>query len=255
MILPLADTTFVEATWILVVKSIVIFAVIFAIVPMLTVAGAKAPGALPGPLRPQPGRPLRPAATACRRGEAGLQGALPSGERDPDPVADRARDRGVHRRRDDGDPAVRRREERRRVLRHRRPDRDPVLLRLRLDRLLRPAAGRLGLRVEVQLPRRDASRRAADLLRDLDGAGPAGGDHDGGLAVARLDRRGPEPDLVHRPPDRRLPDLHGRRVRGDQPGPVRPPGGGRGAGRRLRDRVRGDALRRPTRWRSTSRCS
>ena len=34
MTLPIADTSFVEATWILVVKSIVIFAVIFAIVPM-----------------------------------------------------------------------------------------------------------------------------------------------------------------------------------------------------------------------------
>ena len=32
-------------------------------------------------------------------------------------------------------------------------------------------------------------------------------------------------------------------LRGDQPGAVRPPGGGRRAGRRLRDRVRGDALR------------
>ena len=41
MILPIADTTFVEATWILILKSIVIFAVIFAIVPMLTVMERK----------------------------------------------------------------------------------------------------------------------------------------------------------------------------------------------------------------------
>jgi NADH-quinone oxidoreductase subunit H len=39
--LPLADTQFVEATWIMIVKSIVIFAVIFAIVPVLTVVERK----------------------------------------------------------------------------------------------------------------------------------------------------------------------------------------------------------------------
>ena len=36
--LPLADPNFAEATWILVVKSIVIFAVVMGIVPLLTVA-------------------------------------------------------------------------------------------------------------------------------------------------------------------------------------------------------------------------
>ncbi len=41
MSLPLADTTFVEATWIMIVKSIVIFAVIFAIVPVMTVVERK----------------------------------------------------------------------------------------------------------------------------------------------------------------------------------------------------------------------
>ena len=53
----LADTTFVEATWILVVKSIVIFAVIFAIVPMLTVLERKLLGRFQAPLRAEPGRP------------------------------------------------------------------------------------------------------------------------------------------------------------------------------------------------------
>ena len=38
------------------------------------------------------------------------------------------------------------------------------------------------------------------------------------LAVAHRDRRRPGRDLVHRPPDRRLPDLHGRGLRRDQPG-------------------------------------
>ena len=39
--LPLADTQFVEATWIMIVKSLVIFAVIFAILPILTVVERK----------------------------------------------------------------------------------------------------------------------------------------------------------------------------------------------------------------------
>jgi NADH-quinone oxidoreductase subunit H len=39
--LPFADTQFVEATWIMIVKSIVIFAVVFAIVPVMTVVERK----------------------------------------------------------------------------------------------------------------------------------------------------------------------------------------------------------------------
>ncbi|MGH2394724.1 MAG: NADH-quinone oxidoreductase subunit NuoH, partial [Candidatus Limnocylindria bacterium] len=41
MTLPLADTTFAEATWVLIVKSVVIFAVIFAVLPLLTVLERK----------------------------------------------------------------------------------------------------------------------------------------------------------------------------------------------------------------------
>ena len=39
--IPLADTTYVEATWVMIVKSLVIFAVIFAILPMMTVLERK----------------------------------------------------------------------------------------------------------------------------------------------------------------------------------------------------------------------
>ena len=39
--IPLADVGFAEATWILIVKSIVIFLVVFAIVPVLTVVERK----------------------------------------------------------------------------------------------------------------------------------------------------------------------------------------------------------------------
>jgi NADH-quinone oxidoreductase subunit H len=40
-LIPFADTTFVEATWIMIVKSLVIFAVIFGILPVMTVVERK----------------------------------------------------------------------------------------------------------------------------------------------------------------------------------------------------------------------
>jgi NADH-quinone oxidoreductase subunit H len=67
--LPLADTNFAEASWILVVKSIVIFAVIFAIVPMLTVLERKLLGrfqARYGPNRVGPFGLLQPLADAVK---------------------------------------------------------------------------------------------------------------------------------------------------------------------------------------------
>jgi NADH-quinone oxidoreductase subunit H len=67
--LPIADTTFVEATWILILKSIVIFAVIFAIVPMLTVMERKLLGrfqARYGPNRVGPLGLLQPLADAVK---------------------------------------------------------------------------------------------------------------------------------------------------------------------------------------------
>jgi NADH-quinone oxidoreductase subunit H len=65
----LADTDFVEATWILIVKSIIIFAVIFAIVPMLTVLERKLLGrfqARYGPNRVGPLGLLQPLADAVK---------------------------------------------------------------------------------------------------------------------------------------------------------------------------------------------
>jgi NADH-quinone oxidoreductase subunit H len=67
--LPLADTGFAEATWILIVKSVVIFAVIFAIVPMLTVVERKLLGrfqARYGPNRVGPYGLLQPLADALK---------------------------------------------------------------------------------------------------------------------------------------------------------------------------------------------
>ena len=69
MSLPLASTTFVEATWILIVKSIVIFAVVMMIVPMLTVLERKLLGrfqARYGPNRVGPFGLLQPLADAVK---------------------------------------------------------------------------------------------------------------------------------------------------------------------------------------------
>ena len=83
------------------------------------------------------------------------------------------------------------------------------------------------------------------------GPGAGRGDHAGGFAVAARHRdaasRAPGsafiPKLVHLPAAARVPHLHDRRRRGDQPRAVRFPGGGAGAGRRLSHRVQLDELR------------
>ena len=54
---------------------------IFGIVPVMTVRRAQADRPLPAPLRPQPGRPLRPPAAARRRRQAAQQGGLPPRQR------------------------------------------------------------------------------------------------------------------------------------------------------------------------------
>ena len=144
---------------------------------------AQAARPLPGALRTEPGRARGPDAADGRRAQAAHQGGLQARQRGSLPLGDRAGPGDHQRHRDARDHPLRRRHQRRhRPLRDRRPDRHPLRLRLRLDRLLRPAARRLGVGLEVQLHGRDALRRAADLLRDLDGPGAARRDHDGRLA-------------------------------------------------------------------------
>ncbi len=67
--IPLADTNFVEASWILVVKSIVIFAVVMGIVPLLTVVERKLLGRFQhryGPNRVGPKGLFQPLADAVK---------------------------------------------------------------------------------------------------------------------------------------------------------------------------------------------
>jgi len=77
--LPLADTTFVEATWIMIVKSLVIFGVIFAILPLMTVLERKLIGRFQhryGPNRVGPFGILQPLADVGKL--LGKQGFRPA---------------------------------------------------------------------------------------------------------------------------------------------------------------------------------
>ena len=87
---PLADTSFVEATWIMIVKSIVIFVVIFVIVPVLTVLERKLIGRFQhryGPNRVGPFGLLQPLADVVKL--LGKEAFRPD-QRGPDPVGARA---------------------------------------------------------------------------------------------------------------------------------------------------------------------
>ncbi len=81
--MPLADVAFAEAIWVMVAKSLVIFAVVFAIVPVLTVLERKALGRFQsryGPNRVGPSGLLQPLADALKLiGKEGYrpQNALP----------------------------------------------------------------------------------------------------------------------------------------------------------------------------------
>ena len=84
---------------------------------------AQADRPLPAPLRPQPGRPLRPPAAARRPLQTDQQAGLPPGQRDPGALRPRAAAAGPRRGDGAGDHPLGRRPGRRRPLRDRRPDR------------------------------------------------------------------------------------------------------------------------------------
>ena len=151
--------------------------------------GAQGDRLEPDPPRPEPRRPARPAAADRRRGEAAVQGDHRPDRGQPRPVLprpghdDHAGARGL------GGGAVR---SERRALEHQR--RPAVRDGDHLDGGLRRDHRRLGLELEVRLPRRAARVGADGELRDRDGL----------RARRRADGLGqPEPDRHRAGPGRR----------------------------------------------------
>ena len=206
-----ATVGFYEEWWIQILKAVVIFAVGLQLVPVVLLAERKLLGALSVALRPQPRGPVRGAAATRRHPQAAHQGAVPPDHVDRLPVRVRTGHLDPHRRRRVRADPVRQRpahlRQARRAVRGGPLDRAALPVRVRRDRLLRDHARRLGLGLEVLVPRRDARRRAADLLRGL--AGPRAGrrGHDRADALAHRHRLCAGGDVVHRAPVLRLPDL------------------------------------------------
>ena len=171
MILPLADTQFVETTGVWIIKSLVIFAFVLAVVPMILLLERKLLGRFQnryGPNRVGPYGLLQPLADVLKllskeqsypsTGVPLLMALAPAiailtavASLAIIPFGDVQDGFGS----------------RVRPLRDRRQHRHPVRVRVRLARLLRPAARRLGLGLEVLVPGRDALGRAADQLRGV----------------------------------------------------------------------------------------
>ena len=182
--IPIADPYYVEATWVMIVKSLVIFAMIFGILPLMTVLERKLIGRFQhryGPNRVGPFGILQPLADvgkllskeAFRPANAiptlfilgpllpVLSGVLalaiiPWGD-----VQDGVGLYGI-------DVPI------------------GILYFFAVGSIAFYGLllGGWALGLEIQLPRRDALGRAADLLRGLDGAGAARRDHDERLALA-----------------------------------------------------------------------
>ena len=184
----LATVGFYEEWWIQILKAIVIFAVGLQLVPSGAARRAQAARALPVALRPQPRRALRRAAATRGHPQAADQGAVPPDHLDRLPVRVRAAHLDPHGRRGVRDDPLRQRpahlRQARRAVRDGRLDRAALPVRVRRDRLLRDHARRLVLGLEVLVPRRDARRRAADLLRGLPGSRAGRRDHDRADALA-----------------------------------------------------------------------
>ena len=210
-----------EAWWIQIIKALVIFGVVLGILPLVIVYERKLLGRFQGrygPNRVGPFGLLQPLAEILKfatkedvpPGHVGRAAVL-RGAGD----LDHLRGRGVRAR------ALRRRPAHlrhpRRPLRRRHLGRAAVRVRLRRDRLLRADARRLGVGLEVLLPRGDARRRPADLLRGRAGPRAVRRDHHRRQSVADGDRPRAGRHVVLHPAVRRLHRVHDRELRRNQP--------------------------------------
>ena len=189
----LAEVGYYEAWWIQILKGVLIFAVVFQLVPIILLVERKLLGRFQhryGPNRVGPFGMLQPMADIVKlvskeqfrpRTSIGWLFAIAPAIS----MMTAGRDGRDH-------PVLGHRRHLRhagRALRRRHEHRHPLRLRLRRHRLLRADARRLGVGLEVLVPRLDARRRAADLLRGRAGPRARRRGHAGGHAVADGDRR------------------------------------------------------------------
>ena len=104
----LATVDYYEPWYVQIIKAVIIFAVGLQIVPLVLHRRAQAARALPGPLRPQPRRPVRPRPAAGRHHQARDEGAVPPAHLDRLAVRPRADHLDPHRGRGVRDHPVRR---------------------------------------------------------------------------------------------------------------------------------------------------
>ena len=205
----LAIAGYFEPWWIQIIKALLIFGVALGILPLIIVYERKLLGRFQGrygPNRVGPFGLLQPLAEIVKF--ATKEDSRPVTSVGPlylaAPVISiisavaRVRARPLRRRAADLRHA-------RRPLRRRPLDRPAVRLRVRRDRLLRADARRLGVGLEVLVPRRDAGRGAADLLRGLPGSRADRRGHHRRQPVADGDRPRAGRHVVLHPAVRRLP--------------------------------------------------
>ena len=211
---------FAEATWILVVKSLVIFLVIFAIDPGAHRRRAQGARSLPGALRAQPGWPVRARAAPGRRAQADRARSPTSRTTRNGPWGSRAGDRRLHRHRDARDPALRRMSRTRRSASMASTSRSAFLYFFAFGSIAFYGLLLGGWASGSKYSFLGAMRSAAQLISYEISMGLAllGAIYDGRDAVADRDGRGPGPGSGPPPPSLSASSASwGRRLRRGQP--------------------------------------
>ena len=220
---PLATVGYYEPWWIQLLKALVIFAVVFQLVPIVLLAERKMLGRFQhryGPNRVGPFGVLQPMADI---GKLLFKQQFRPRTLDRLAVRARARDLDDDRGRDDGDhPVLRHRRHLRhagRALRDRPEHRDPLRLRLRRHRVLRADARRLGVGLaSTRSSARCAPPRSSSPTRSSQGLALIGVVMMAGtLSLTEIVEAQERAPVVRHPAVRRLHHLPRRRLRRDQP--------------------------------------